>query len=86
MVCPVSKNGVCAAIFDLCTHPVYGVCTKVCSWCVEVCKADLGCVRQVCAVHVILKYVSVEVSSRPSGGLFTLLALCPCLLGFHIGF
>ena len=44
-VCAVSENGVCVAIFALCTHSVYGVCAKVCAWCVEVCKADLGCVR-----------------------------------------
>jgi hypothetical protein len=52
---------VCAANFAIRTHLVCGVCAKVCTWCVEVCKADMGCAHLVCAVQVILKYASVEV-------------------------
>jgi hypothetical protein len=75
MLCAASENEVCAANFAICTHLVCGVCAKVCAWCVGYFEPYLGCAHLVCAVRIILKYVSVEVSSLPSGSLFTLLAL-----------
>jgi hypothetical protein len=59
MVCAVSKNVVCAAIFALCTHSVFGVCSKVCARCIGHFEPYLGCIHLVCAAHVLNKYVLV---------------------------